>query len=235
MRSYSLSQRRAEWLVLEHERPFLGPLYKFFTLHHRKAVRRIPPYVVFILRYLGDQIRKQRRYSLCNLLRHRWLFPRVDAEVSEMRTRLGGWFPTRGDDGEVSVGKSPWFSLEVTFHGCTKGETSQDWSSPLWKPLAVVIALKLRYGQDREKERTKVMLVPSITDNRCNGAALNKLMATKFLSSAVLMLRPTGMLTEPEKQIRYEKIQKKGFDDTKNYKPNRYRSRTSGGYNDPSG
>ena len=84
--SLGLSQRRAEWFVkwttqvapartkhmaafeeglgrimfvvgaLEHERPFLGPLYKFMTMDPRNAVRRIPPYVGFILRYLAGQI-----------------------------------------------------------------------------------------------------------------------------------------------------------------------------------
>ena len=28
--------------ALEHERPFLGPLHKFLTLHPRNAVRRVP-------------------------------------------------------------------------------------------------------------------------------------------------------------------------------------------------
>ena len=74
-----ISQRRADWFIrwstevassptihmktfeeglgrimfvagaLEHERPFLGPLYKFLILHPRNAMRRVPPYVSFIL------------------------------------------------------------------------------------------------------------------------------------------------------------------------------------------
>ena len=53
--------------------------------------------------------------------------------------------------------------------------------------LPIVVALKLRYGQDRFEENKKVLVVPSITDNRGNGAALNNLMSTMFPSSAVLM------------------------------------------------
>ena len=53
--------------------------------------------------------------------------------------------------------------------------------------LAVAIALKLRYGRGQRKENTKVVVVSSITDKRGKGAALNKLMSTKFPSSAVLM------------------------------------------------
>ena len=53
--------------------------------------------------------------------------------------------------------------------------------------LALVIALKIRFGQDPDPDETRVIVVPSITDNRGNGAVLNKLMSTKFPSSAVLM------------------------------------------------
>ena len=80
--SVGISSRRAEWFVrwdekvadspviqmasfeeglgrimlvagaLEHERPFQAPLYKFLTMHPRNSVRRVPPYVAFIMRYL---------------------------------------------------------------------------------------------------------------------------------------------------------------------------------------
>ena len=33
--------------ALEHERPFLAPLYKFLTMHPRNSIRRVPPYVCF--------------------------------------------------------------------------------------------------------------------------------------------------------------------------------------------
>ena len=41
--------------ALEHERPFLAPLYKFLTMHPRNSIRRVPPYVSFILRYLAQE------------------------------------------------------------------------------------------------------------------------------------------------------------------------------------
>ena len=47
--------------------------------------------------------------------------------------------------------------------------------------------LKLKYEQEGLEESKKIIVVPSITDKRGNGAALNKLMSTKFPSSAVLM------------------------------------------------
>ena len=50
--------RRIMYVVgaLELERLFLGPLYKFMTIHPRNAVRRVPPFVSFLLRYLADQV-----------------------------------------------------------------------------------------------------------------------------------------------------------------------------------
>ena len=35
---------------LEYEKPFMGPLYRFFALHPRGSVRRVPAYVSFILK-----------------------------------------------------------------------------------------------------------------------------------------------------------------------------------------
>ena len=53
--------------------------------------------------------------------------------------------------------------------------------------LSLVVALKIKFGQDPDPDEMRVLIVPSITDNRGNGAVLNKLMSTKFPSSAVLM------------------------------------------------
>ena len=53
--------------------------------------------------------------------------------------------------------------------------------------LAILISLKLRFGDGPDPDDTKVLIVPSITDNRGNGAVLNKLMTTCFPSSALLM------------------------------------------------
>ena len=50
-----------------------------------------------------------------------------------------------------------------------------------------MFAQKIKFGQDPDPDETRVIIVPSITDNRGNGAVLNKLLSTKFPSSAVLM------------------------------------------------
>ena len=52
---------------------------------------------------------------------------------------------------------------------------------------AVLVALKLWFGEVPNSQQTRVTWVPSLTDNRGNGALLNKLMTTKFPASALLM------------------------------------------------
>ena len=66
------------------------------------------------------------------------------------------------------MGKSPWFSMEVTkadFPWVYERGDKPGLVISTLEALAVVIALKLRYGQGRKKERTKVILVRTITDN----------------------------------------------------------------------
>ena len=53
--------------------------------------------------------------------------------------------------------------------------------------LASLVALKIKFGQEPDPNEMRVLIVPSITDNRDNGAVFNKLMSTRFPSSAVLM------------------------------------------------
>ena len=53
--------------------------------------------------------------------------------------------------------------------------------------LAVVVALKVYYGETPRRNRSSIRIVPTTTDNRGNGAALNKLMTTKYPASAVLV------------------------------------------------
>ena len=97
---------------------------------------------------------------------------------------------SRTEDGKIDVRRSRWFSLELN-------EEEWPWVYA-WgrKPaliistlesLAVLVALKLLYGETTRKRHTRVQIVPAITDNRGNGALLNKLMSTKFPASAVLM------------------------------------------------
>ena len=135
-RSIGISARRAQWFIrwtqkianaptvhmasfevgsgrimfvagaLEHERPFLGPLYKFISIHSRNSISRIPSYVSFILQYLSSEISKKRHYHCGTRITTADCSPRVDAQASADRTGIGRWFPTRDADGNLN----PWLS-----------------------------------------------------------------------------------------------------------------------------
>ena len=86
--------------------------------------------------------------------------------------------------------ESPCFSVEITKAEVPWVYEKDDRPSRIISTLeafAVIIALKLRYNQERDGSLTKVSIVPTVTNNKGNGAALNKLMSTKFPSSAIFM------------------------------------------------
>ena len=176
--------------ALKHERPFLGPLFKFISTHPRDAVRKILPYVKFILRYLSSEIKKQRHYSCSTRLVTADCSPRVDAQASASRTGIGGWFPVADEKGDRNPWLSNWFSLEIKKDDFSwifeKGNCPSLVISTL-EALAILVALKFRPVERPEEDEKRVLMVPSITDNHRNGAALNKLMSTRFPSSTVLM------------------------------------------------
>ena len=53
--------------------------------------------------------------------------------------------------------------------------------------LGVLVALKLKCGEDPLVHSSRITIAPTVTYKRDNGAALNKLMASKYPSSAILM------------------------------------------------
>ena len=97
--------------ALEHERPYLGLLYKFLTVHPRNATRKIPPCVTFILRYLSAEIMKKRHCHCGTRVTTAACSPPVDACSS--RTGIGGWFPARDEKGNLCLWLSRCFSPEI--------------------------------------------------------------------------------------------------------------------------
>ena len=65
--------------ALEHERLFLGPLFKFLTFHPRNSVRRVPSYAAFILEFLARCIAKNGHYDCNEFLERSGVASRVDA------------------------------------------------------------------------------------------------------------------------------------------------------------
>ena len=91
--------------ALEHERPFLSPLYSFLALYPRGVVKK-----VYFLRYLSRQVSRSRHYdcaTVCNLGT-----PEVDAQASEDRIEIGGWAPKLDEEGRPDSWRSRWYSLE---------------------------------------------------------------------------------------------------------------------------
>ena len=176
--------------ALDYERPFLGPLYRFLTLHPRNVTRRVPSYVSFMLRYLSQQLSESRHCECAESIRPAKWAPRVDAQASDNRTGIGGWEPRLNAQGVPDKSKSRWFTLEITKEKWPwiyeKGDKPSLVIATL-EALAVLVSLKAFYGNNPSEGGTKVQVMPTRTDNRGNGAALNKLMTTRYPASALIM------------------------------------------------
>ena len=103
--------------ALEYEKPFMGPLYRFLSLHPRGSIRRVPAYVTSILRYLVRQFSHTRHFPCATSVTSIEQAPRVDAQASSERTGIGGWLPELDSNGRPSPSTSRWFS-----HATTKEE-----------------------------------------------------------------------------------------------------------------
>ena len=176
--------------ALEFERRFLFPLYRFLTLHPRGSVRRLPAYVVFILRYLADRIQESCHYDCAAQLVSSNFAPRADAQASDDRTGVGGWCPEVDEAGRPDPSRSHWFSMEMDRQKFPWVSSRGDKSSRVmatFESLAVLLALKAFYGSASQEVRRKIRLQPTWTDNRGNRVALNKRMSTQYPVNAVLM------------------------------------------------
>ena len=95
--------------ALELQRPFLEPLCRFTTIHPRGSVRRVPPYVKFLLRHLAEQVSRTRHHPRAAERVTEDTAARVDAQASDTRTGIGVWYPRFGKDGRLDLKASPWF------------------------------------------------------------------------------------------------------------------------------
>ena len=138
--------------ALEHERPFLGPLYKLISIHPRDSTRKIPPYVKFILSYLSNEITKQRHYQCSTRLTTADCIPRVDAQASTHRTGIGGCFSVTDNERNLDPWMSSWFSLEIKKDDFSwifeKGDCPSLAISTL-DALAILVSLKMRFGEQK--------------------------------------------------------------------------------------
>ena len=102
---------------------------------------------------------------------------------------MGGWLSYLDDQGRADPSQSAWFSLEVSPEDFPwvfiRGRKPSQIISTL-EALAVLLSLKLFVAQQPEGHRSRVNILPTWTDNRGNGSVLNKLMATRYPSSALV-------------------------------------------------
>ena len=115
----------------------------------------------------------------------------MDAQASSTRTGIGGWFPRLHSEGCIDQWNSHKFAIErwpEAFSWVLERGNKPSLVASALEALAVLMALKLYNGDRPSDSTTKVTLfVPTYADNRSNGSALNKLMSTKFPSTAFLM------------------------------------------------
>ena len=192
MASFEEGLGRVMYVVsaLEYERPFLAPLYRFMTMHPRGSTRRVPACVRFILNYIAEEVSETRHYPCDSVLRSQTCSPRVDAQASDDRTVVGGWLPHCDEQGRADPRQCYWFSLEVSPEDFpwvfARGKKPSQIISTL-EALAVLLSLRLFATRQPEGQRSRVTILPTWTDNRGNGSVLNKLMTTRYPSSALVM------------------------------------------------
>ena len=168
--------------ALEHQRPFMAPLYKFMISHPRHSVQAMPSYVSFFFRFLARQVEQRRHYPCAVQTFPASSAPRVDGQASAERTGIGGWLPSVRQDGTLDLWTSRWFSLELKRESWPWVYEISDKPSLLLstlEALAVLFSLILFFDDIQPEFRTKVQVAPTWTGNRGNGSALNKLMTSR--------------------------------------------------------
>ena len=83
-----------------------------------------------------------------------------------------------------------WFSPEITsdeWPRVFEKSSKPALNNPMLEALAVLVALKVYNDEEPSRNRSSIRIVPTTADNQGNGAALNKLMTTRYPASAVLM------------------------------------------------
>ena len=150
----------SSWARWNLSDPSSGHCTGFVTIHPRNSVRKVAPCVSFILRHL-TQLVQSRHYSCAvELVEQQEL---THKPVARERRSLDGthtW--TRMD-------VSPWCALEILEKDWpwvyAKGQKASLVLSTL-EALAALVALTLQHNETPFTHQTKVLIAPSLTDNR---------------------------------------------------------------------
>ena len=153
-------------------------------------MRPIPAHVAFFLKFLAGAVERERHSQCAATLVQEERAPRVDAQASDERTGVGGWLPAEGPDGRPDPSQSFWFSEEIKaddFPWVFKRDGKAARVIATLEALAMLLAVRAFFPNAQGNQRTRLAVIPSFTDNRENGALLNKLMSSKYPLSALLM------------------------------------------------
>ena len=174
--------------ALQWDRPFLGPLFGLLSHHQPGECIQIPLFVRTIFDWLRSRLRQRRSYP-CHLKRSRLgALMRVDARA-DIAVAVGGWRPTRDENGHIDRSRSPWFAVELN-------RSNAPWAFHKGEPYKAISALELfatllgtiafaPAGGDGEVECAAV--VTSHTDSQVAAYALTRLMSSSFPLCCVLM------------------------------------------------
>ncbi len=179
--------------ALEHERPFLAPLFAFVARHPTAAVRKLPTFVRLLLTYLADRISARRHYPCGTRRAAIHHAPRVDAHAAGEEVGIGGWLPLTNADGVISTSLSPWFSCRLT-------RSTSPWAyakgGQPFRTIAALEALAVLYAVRLFKpwlgsDGCGAVMFPAFTDNQGNSHThthtLNRLMTSRFPLVCVVM------------------------------------------------
>jgi len=189
--------------ALEYDRPFLGPLFAFAALHPPGAVRPVPTYVLLLLHFLGGRLRSRRAFPCAVKKQWRAEGPRLDAKAEGKLATVAGWLPLPGPRGQADTTVSPWFYVELT--PATAGWAYQRDGQP-FRVIATLEAMAVLLcvvafapwlsgtgkaqgpgGMGAPPAIGAVARIPTLTDNKGNTFALNRLASSKFPLCAVTM------------------------------------------------
>ena len=80
--------------ALNYDRPFLGPLFAFLSVHPAGVSRRLPVYALVVVRWLRDQIRRRRSHVVRRRGSIEKAVLRVDAKAEGLVVAVGGGLHT---------------------------------------------------------------------------------------------------------------------------------------------
>jgi hypothetical protein len=176
--------------ALASDRPFLGPLYSYVAVTDLSAVHEPPIFVLLIIRWLRQQLRKRRSASCAAKAGDKRECFRIDAKAEGSEICIGGWEPNVLADKKPEKGKARWFSLELN-------ESTAPWAYCKGEPYKTIAALELLattvavllFGPDSSLPSggTACACVTGHTDSQVSTHAVVRGLSTSFPLCVVAM------------------------------------------------